>query len=442
MLVKSSYLITLDPEKPFFENPGLLILDDRIAEIGSADKMEAKHPKEEVLDLTGKCVLPGMVNIHTHFYGAFARGISLAGKPPVLFSQILERLWWKLDKALDEKSIRHSAAISLVDGIRSGVTAYFDHHASPNCVEESLDLIADETETAGVRACLCYETSDRDGDKIARAGIRENTRFIKKCGKKNERLAGLFGLHAALTLSDETLARAVKAGSESGCGFHIHVAEGIEDVDESLSRYGKRVVERLSKNGILTGNSIFAHCIHLNDEEKRMLSKAGCTVAHNPESNLNNAVGFADVLDLLKHGVHVGLGTDGFSQGLWHSLRAASLMPRYLKRDPRVFYGEIFNLLFENSRKASQVFGIPLGILKKGAAADLIAIPYCPPTDFNAGNLYGHLFFGLMERAVSDVICGGRLLLKNGELLTLDEHCIMESARKACPAVWKKYKGN
>ncbi|MDD5092464.1 MAG: amidohydrolase family protein, partial [Candidatus Wallbacteria bacterium] len=299
------------------------------------------------------------------------------------------------------------------------------------------DFIAAETEKAGVRACLCYEVSDRDGQDIANAGIRENTRFINQ-NTNSRTLAGLFGLHAPFTLSDETLACAKKAAGSAG--FHVHVAEGIEDVDSCLGRFGLRPLERLQKAGILTEKSIFAHCVHLSQDEIESLASSGCTMAHNPESNLNNAVGLAPILDYLASGVRMGLGTDGFCQGLWYSLRNAFLLPKHFKRDPRVSWAEPLNLLEENSRKASSVFGLPVGKICRGSAADLIALPYIPPTEFNNSNILGHLIFGIMGEPVTDVMCQGSLLMQDRRLLTLDERQICRQSRDLCPQIWERFR--
>jgi len=433
MLIKAPYIISFDPEKPVYKNALINIENRKIISI------EEGKDDPSAIDFSGKVLLPGLINLHTHFYGNFARGISIPGDPPNGFGEILEKLWWRLDKVLDEESIRYSALMGLVDGIKSGVTTYFDHHASPNYVDGSLDIIAEETMKAGVRASLCYEVSDRDGKEIIEKGLRENERFIQKSKKNSSFLNGMMGLHAALTLSDDTLLKAIEIEKKYNSGFHIHVAEGIEDVDNSLSKHGFRVVERLDKLGITTENSIFAHCVHLNEKEIDILSKKGVLVSHQPESNLNNAVGFADILKLLEKNVRVGLGTDGFCQGIWHSVRATFLMPKYIKRDNRVAWGEPIQLLQENSRKASKVFGLPLGILQKNSAADIIAIPYNPPTILDSGNFFSHILFGIMENPVTDSIVNGNIIMRDRKILTLDEKDIMAKSREICPKVWERF---
>jgi putative selenium metabolism protein SsnA len=433
MFIQAPYIITLNPEKP--------LLKDALIEIenGKIVSMEEGKSEPTAINYSGKVLMPGLINLHTHFYGNFARGISIPGEPPFGFGEILEKLWWRLDKVLDEESIKYSALMGLVDGIKSGVTTYFDHHASPNCVDGSLDIISNETINAGVRASLCYEVSDRDGDEVIKKGLRENERFISKAIKNHENINGMMGLHAALTLSDDTLLKAKEIENKYNSGFHIHVAEGIEDVDNSLSKYGMRVVERLHKLGITTENSIFAHCVHLNEKEIKLLADSKVLVSHQPESNLNNAVGFADIVSLMKNNVRVGIGTDGFCQGIWHSVRASFLMPKYLHRDNRVAWGEPIQLLMENSKKASSVFKVPVGILQKNSAADIIAIPYDAPTEMTSDNFFGHLLFGIMENPVTDVIVKGKEIMKDRKLLTIDEREVMAKSREICPKVWEKF---
>ena len=228
---------------------------DRITDLGRSADLTAQFPDDEVINAKGSLVLPGSICAHTHFYGAFARGMAIPGPAPKDFPEILARLWWPLDKALDEDAVRLSAQVLLIDAIKHGTTTIIDHHASPNFIDGSLDVIADAVEAAGLRAVLCYEVTDRDGPEKAQQGIDENVRFIK-AAQKRARVAGTFGLHASLTLSDTTLQRCAEAGASVGSGFHIHVAEHEADEYDSLHKSGKRVVQRLDEAGILGPKTI------------------------------------------------------------------------------------------------------------------------------------------------------------------------------------------
>lgn len=208
LLVTNGRVCTFGETPRLIENGAVLITGDAIAAVGDSQALAAAYPDADELDAQGMLVMPGMICAHTHFYGAFARGMYIPGPPMADFREILERLWWPLDRALNAEGVRYSALTPLVDAIRYGTTTLIDHHASNRFVDGSLDVIAEAVIETGLRACLCYEVTDRDGPEVAAAGIRENARFIRKArAAGSPHLAATFGLHAALTLGDDTLDR-------------------------------------------------------------------------------------------------------------------------------------------------------------------------------------------------------------------------------------------
>ncbi len=449
MLITNSTLITFGKKNQVIPDGAILVAGEHIADLGSTAELMEKHPDEEILDAQGKLAMPGLICAHTHFYGAFARGMAIPGEAPQNFPEILEKLWWQLDKALLWQDIRYSALVCLIDAIRHGTTTLIDHHASPSAIEGSLDIIAEAVEEAGVRACLCYEVTDRDGEELAQAGIEENRRFIgkvaseqigKSANQQISRLGATFGLHASLTLSDETLEEAVGVANELGVGFHIHVAEDMADVRDSLKRSGLRVVERLNKFGILGPQTIAAHCVHVDAYEKEILQETGTRVVHNPRSNMNNAVGVADVPGMLKRGIDVGLGNDGFSNNMFTEMHTAYLLHKLSKGDPRVMGGDqVMQMAFQNNAEtASLFFPDPLGQLSVGALADIILVDYVPTTPLTAGNFPWHIIFGMDGTGVDTTIVGGRVLMRNRELLVLDEEEICAKSRELAAKTWRR----
>jgi putative selenium metabolism protein SsnA len=442
MLITNALLATLGEKNQLLENAALYIEDDRIAEIGDTVALSKKYRDAEILDAQGQLVMPGNICAHTHFYGAFARGMAIPGDPPRDFPEILGQLWWPLDKALRDLDVKYSALVCLADAIRHGTTTLIDHHASPNAIQGSLDQIADAVGEAGVRACLCYEVSDRDGAERAKEGIDENVRFIEVVRKRESPLlAATFGLHASLTLSDETLAACVAAAPE-GTGFHIHAAEGIADQEDSLRKSGKRVVERLYDAGILGPRSILAHCVHVDPWEMEILRDTGTWVTHQPRSNMNNAVGVADVPAMLRGGVKVGLGNDGFSNDMFSEMKMTYLVHKLHRGDPRAMGGyEIMKLAYTNNAHLAQVFwpDAALGELSVGTYADLIFVDYHPFTQLTAGNLPWHIAFGIGGSLVTTTIVGGVVLMRDRQLLTLDEAAIAVRARELSAEVWERY---
>ncbi|MBZ0294090.1 MAG: amidohydrolase family protein, partial [Anaerolineae bacterium] len=273
------------------DNHALYIDDGVIRAIGSTESLVSQYPQAQRLNARGQLVMPGNICAHTHFYGAYARGMAIPGPALADFPQILKRLWWPLDKALDAETVRASALVCLVDAIKHGTTTLIDHHASPNFIHGSLDVIADAVEQAGLRAVLCYEVTDRDGQEKMEAGIAENLRFMQA---PHPLVAGTFGMHASLTLSDATLRTCADALPDDA-GVHIHVAEHEADEEDSLHRYGKRVVERLAEFDLLGDKTITAHCVHIDEHERQLLQTSGTWITHQPRSNMNNGVGAAAI---------------------------------------------------------------------------------------------------------------------------------------------------
>ncbi len=440
LLVGNGTVITRDENDTVLPGGCVAVEGDTVIDIGSAADMLSKYKEAEFIDADGKVIMPGLINTHMHFYSTFARGMALKDAPPSNFKEILERLWWRLDKVLTLEDVYYSALIPIIDCIKCGATTVFDHHASPYAAAGSLFKIAEATKQAGLRACLCYEVSDRDGERIAQDGIKENSDLIKRCENDNDpMLKGMFGLHAQFTLSDKTLEKCV-AENNGRTGFHIHAAEGIEDKRDAQNKYGMGVIERLQRRGILGERSIAVHCIHISEKEIDILKETKTNVVHNPESNMGNAVGVSPVLKMFEKGVNVGLGTDGYTSDMFESLKAANCLHKHASGNPSAAWAEPPAMLFQNnSRIASKYFDKPLGQLKKGAYADVIIVDYDPPTCMDSGNINGHILFGMSGRAVDTTIIGGKVVMKNRKLTTLDEREVCAKSRELAEKVWERF---
>jgi putative selenium metabolism protein SsnA len=445
MLIINGKLITWGENNEVMpEGWGLMIRDGVIEKIAPQNELMRDYPEEEQLDAEGQYVMPGNICAHTHFYGAFSRGLGIPGDPATNFTEILDKLWWNLDKALDEDGVRYSALVCLVDAIKHGTTTLIDHHASPNAIDGSLDIIAETVTQAGLRASLCYEVTDRDGAEKAEQGLQENLRFIERIQKRDSLDATLrahFGLHASLTLSDKTLARANEL-CPPGIGFHIHAAEGIADQVFSLETSGKRVVHRLDQFGILRPESILAHGVHLDEGEIARLAETQTWLTHQPRSNMNNAVGVAPIEDMLAAGMRVGMGNDGFSNTMWQEWKEAYLLHKITHRDPQRMGGySVTKLAVENNAAlVTELFdGLQVGQISEGAAADLIFVDYRPFTPMTGGNLPWHILFGFQESMVTATIVAGKPLMYRRELLTVDEAEIAEGALAISSDIWARF---
>ncbi len=444
MLVVNGTVVTFDSMRPqpdqVIAAGAVAIEKHRIVAVGPEAQVRAARPDDEVVDARGGVILPGFINLHTHLYSAFARGMALPGEAPRNFTEILERLWWKVDKALTPEDCHQSALCMMVEAVAAGSTTLFDHHASPGAVRGSLDAIAEAARRVGIRACLCYEVSDRDGPAVRDQGLEENSAFIEACAKGDGPVKGLFGLHAAFTLEDETLARAGERANALDVGCHIHVAEdGVDDLT-CRRRFGAPLVDRLLKHRILKPKTIAAHCIHLGDPAIRQLGESGAMVAHNPQSNANNAVGVAPLGKLRLAGSPIGLGTDGYTHNMVSAMVTMTQVHKLASRDPRACgFAEPVSAAFEaNAVFASQIFRAPLGRIAPGALADLVVWDYVPYTPLTAANVPGHLIFGFPQARARTAIIDGKLVMRDGEFPGLDRQAIAARGRELAAKLWQR----
>ncbi|MEW6556555.1 MAG: putative aminohydrolase SsnA [Elusimicrobiota bacterium] len=436
---------TVITQSEIIENGGVLFEDGIIKDVGRTDDVRAKvfrtsqdkiHLK--IVDAKRKIILPGFINTHHHLYSTFARGMYIPGTPAKNFVEILEKLWWKLDKILTAEDIYYSALIPLIECVKNGTTTIIDHHESQGFQIGSLDGIQKAVEKIGIRACLCFGTSDRYGK--GKEGLKENERFFSQLLTLNSQLiSGMVGLHAAFTVNNDTLEKSVELAKKYNVGIHIHCAEDLADENDSVKKYKIQVVERLKKFGVLGQKTLLAHCIHINEKETKIIKDTGTNVVHNPESNMNNAVGCADVLGMLKKGIIVGLGTDGMSSNMLSQMRCAYLIHRHNKKDPRVAFCEAPRLLLENNPKiVEKICGWRVGKIETGRPADLVVLDYVPPTPLTKDNFLGHLIFGMVDATVDTVICNGKTLMKDKKLEGINEELICEKSRELAKTFWEK----
>ncbi len=437
ILIKNGIIATLGAKNKVLYGNALLIEDGLIKKIAPQKTFRGKYSK--VIDAAGKIVMPGFINAHMHFYSTFARGLGKAA-PSKNFLEILNNLWWKLDKHLTNADSYYSAVIPLINAIRKGTTTIIDHHASPFAITGSLAAIEKGVRETGLRAALCYEVSDRDGEEKAKEGIEENAAFIAAAQAKDDNtIKGLFGLHASFTLSDKTLEEAAYRGHKLGAGFHVHTAESQADQLDCEAQHKVRVVERLRDYGVLGRKSIAAHCVHINEQEIEILRETGTAVVHNPQSNANNSVGIADVTGMAARGVLVGLGTDAMTVNMLEEVRCG-LWLQHLKTDPSQGFMEEAGALVTNNAVIANRYFKGLGELTAGFAADIAIIDYLPPTPLDEGSFLGHLVFGISQSTVDTTIAAGKVLMEKKVLkLDLDEEEISRKSLELAKKLWKKF---
>ena len=376
VLVTNGRLITRDSEgKGYYEHGAVAYEGAKIVEVGEEAALRAKYADAEIIDAKGGVIMPAFINAHTHIYSALARGLSIVGNNPTNFYEVLDGTWWAIDRHLMMDGTRASATALYMDSIKQGVTTIFDHHASYGEIPGTL-----------------------------------------------------------FTISDKTFDRMVEANN-GRTGYHIHVSEGMNDVYDSLQNYGRRPVQRLQDHGILGEKTILGHCIHVNTAEMDIIKETGTMVVNNPESNMGNAIGICPVLQLYKRGILLGMGTDAYTNDMLESLKVALCSQRSQNCLPNVGWCEVTDMLFKNNaRIGARYFPDQLGVLKAGAAADIIVMDYKPFTPFSDENIDGHMIFGMTGRQCQTTIAAGKLLMKDRVLVNIDEEAenahILEAAKK------------
>ena len=444
LLIHNTLIFTNDDLNTILDGHAVAIEGTRIKEIGGESELKQKYVQFEQLDGCGRLLMPGWVNTHMHFYGTFARGLALQ-RAPTNFHEILKFLWWKLDSALDLPAVYYSTLVQAISAVKHGVTSIIDHHASPNAVEGSLDKIEEALNLLGLRGLLCYEVSDRNGEEIRELGLQENARYIQKCQNARQEnpdhlFDGMVGLHASFTLENESLQKAAELSKTSNRGCHIHVLEDGVDGDQTRKKFQIGVVERLREFGILGEKTIAAHGIHLDESEVDLLAETDTVVVHNPQSNMNNAVGRTDVFKLLQKEILLGIGTDGMSANIWPDARTANLLHKHDLQNSNAGWNEIQQMTLKNNPKIfERISGQKIGRIEPGCLADLILVDYFPPTPMTGENIWGHFLFGIADAPVDTTIVNGRVIMKNKEIAGLDEEGIAAHARECAKDVWQRF---
>ena len=435
LLISNAQVVTLDDDDHVIADGSVYVEDGSIVDVGNLD-VDALDP-DRTIDADGKLLMPGLIIAHHHLYSTFARGFTPPGPPATNFDENLRFLWWKLDAALDSDDVYYSSLLALMDAALAGCTTVIDHHASPSCCDGALDWVERAFMDVGLSGCLCYEVSDRNSPG---EGIEENERFIRKCrDSDSDQVAAMFGLHASMTLSDESLDRCAAIGNELDAGFHVHAAEDAIDVKVTRERHGKRVLDRFHERSMTGRKSIFVHGTHLEPGEMELLAETDSMLVSNPESNMNNGLPVSPVLDFLRHGVLVGVGTDGMSSHVISQARAMYMHQRTLHRDPTIAFGESCDILLRNNRRiANRLFNEPRGSIAKGQLADLVLYDYVPFTPLRPDTLLGHLLFGVGFSRAHTTIARGKVIVENGDLPQLDENSVRAHCVERASAIWSR----
>ncbi|SKA97753.1 putative selenium metabolism protein SsnA [Caloramator quimbayensis] len=413
-----------------FQKDCYIIFDKNIEEIGPIKEFNGA---DEVYDCKNSIVMPGLINCHTHIYSTFSRGMNIPFSPKN-FKDILDQLWWKLDGKLNREDVYLSGLVYGMDSIKSGVTTLIDHHASGLCIKGSLnELKKSICDDLGLRGIFCFESSDRFNIDDC---IEENIDF---CSNKSDKYCGVFGMHASMSLSDKTLEKI--SNIIGNLPIHIHVAESTDDVYDCLDKYNKPIVKRLDDFKLLNENSILSHCVHINEDEARIIEKRKCYVALNPTSNMNNAVGLSDYDILRRNNIKCMIGNDGLGANITRDyLNLTFAMKNRLKSPTKFSLDDLKEIINNGYEYVSKMLNIKLGRIEEGYCADMIVVPYSPPTPMNSENAIGHVFFGIFDNFhPKHVFAAGKPLMMN-YILTFDENEVYNKSILESEKVWGRIK--
>lgn len=426
----------MDPQRRVLTNTDLLIEDSIIASIGKGLKEKA----DRVIDGTGRMVLPGFICGHTHLYGIMLRGAPMDIKPTTDFLQILDRIWWKVDSAFVNEDAYASALASCYEFVKSGTTCFADTYSGPGSVEGVLDEIAKGVTEVGIRGILAFEATERNSKEEGERGLKENVRFLKKLQKSpHDLLYGMYSLHASFTLSDELIQKTREQADQLPAPLTIHTSEGLIDVYHNIERYDKRTVERLFDLGMLGSDVVLAHCVHVNQDELELIRGSGATVAHNPMSNMNNAVGVSPVREMYELGIPVCLGNDGFIFDAIENIRTAYLIHKMHHLDTRVTTPQ--QVIEMATINGAQVYGLAdkLGSIEVGKQADLVMLhPNPRVTPILPGGVYGYIVYGCTAHDVEHVFVNGSQVVENHQVTSVKQENVEKALDRVVPALWKK----
>jgi len=439
VLIQGGLIVTCDKKGTIIPNGFIRIEGEKIVETGSGTPADSS---EQTIDASKCVVIPGLITAHTHLYGILLRGANLNIEPPLDFAQILQRVWWPVDEALTLEDAKASALSASADMLRNGSTFFADTYSGPNSIEGSLDAIAEATRKLGIRALLAFEMTERNEAGEAKRGLKENIRFAKKC-KKNPLTSAMMSIHASFTVGDEIVTKAVATARDLDMPITVHTSEGLVDLHHNLEKYGERTVERLDRVGLLGPRTVLAHCVHVDEHELDLIAASGSSVAHNPMSNMLNAVGTAPVPQMLERGILVGLGNDGWIYDPFENMRCALTVHRLATGNPSIIGAE--EILRMATLDGATCYGLEheIGSIEPGKFADIVLLDTTRvPTPLTPASVVGHLVNTFSGRDVKSVFVHGEMVVDDRKLVRISDEEVSKVSSGSAKRLWSKLEGS
>jgi len=428
-------VVTADRKNTIYEDGFIRVSNGKIADIGPG---EPRGSAETTIDASGCVIIPGLITAHTHLYGILLRGASLNIEPPTDFAQVLQRVWWPVDEALTVDDAYASALSASADMLRNGSTLYADTFSGPNSIEGSLEAIAKATREVGMRGIVAFEMTERNNPEEAQRGLQEGINFVNSL-PQDDLISGMMSLHASFTVGDEIVLKAVDEANKSGIPITVHTSEGLVDLYHNLEHSGERTVERLNRLGVLGKRTVLAHCVHVNDHELDLIAKSGSSVAHNPMSNMLNAVGVSPVPKMLQRGITVGLGNDGWIYDPFENMRCALTIHRLASGNPSAIGpNEIFKMA---TLDGARCYGLEkkVGSLEKNKLADIVVLDGTKvPTPLTKESAIGHLLNTFSGGDVRDVFVNGTQVVEDRKLTKTTNERVAKISRISAAGLWER----
>jgi len=435
VLIKNGLIVTADKKGSIFENGYVHVSNGKIAGVGSG---EPRSSVDKVIDVSGCVVIPGLITAHTHLYGILLRGASLNIEPPTDFAQVLQRVWWPVDEALTVEDAYASALSASADMLRNGSTLYADTYSGPNSIEGSLEAIARGTKEVGMRGIVAFEITERNNPQEAQRGLQEGIKFVNSI-QDDALISGMMSIHASFTVGDEIVIKAVEEAKNLNIPITVHTSEGLVDLYHNLENFGERTVERLNRLGVLGKKTVLAHCVHVDDHELDLIAKSGSSVAHNPMSNMLNAVGVSPVPSMLERKITVGLGNDGWIYDPFENMRCALTIHKLASGNPSAIGpNEIFKMA---TLDGARCYGMEkkIGSLEKNKLADIVILDGSNvPTPLTKDSAIGHLLNTFSGGNVRDVFVGGKQVVKNRQLTSISDERVAKISRDSATGLWSR----
>ena len=432
-IIKGGFLLGPDGLK---KDWGVRIEGDTITESGP-NQLLTGAKDDLVIEIPGRLIAPGFINGHTHMYGVLSHGITMEAEVSE-FSSFLEAFWWplvedRINHELAEKTTRWAC----VEMIRSGITTFLDVLEGPNSLPGPLEIEAGVVEEVGLRGILCFEACQRISRENGELGLEENSNFVKRYNHQGGLIQGLISVHTLFTADREYLIQAKRLADQLGCDIHMHLSESVFEPNWSLENYGKRPVEVYDNMGYLGPNVVASQGVQLEPDEIYILAERRVRLIHMPLSNCEVGGGIAPVPAMLAKGIPVGLGTDGYINNFFEAMRGAFLLQKAHHQDPMIMpAGDVYAM---GTAMGGRALGRKdLGEIKVGNKADLITINLDTPTPINSHNIYEQLILFRNPGDVIDMMVAGVFLMRERELLTIDEEKTRAEIREAAERFWKR----